>query len=85
MKCPQGLWVQTLITAVFQPTYMLTSTNMNASIFWKEIVQFSQRMILISWLFLHNIFTTYLYFSCVFGVPSDGTPMIPPWKKNDVS
>ena len=51
MKCPQGLWVQTLITAVFQPTYMLTSTNMNASIFWKEIVQFSQRMILISWLF----------------------------------
>ena len=67
MKCPQGLWVQTLITAVFQPTYMLTSsTNMNASIFWKEIVQFSQRMILISWLFLHNIFTTYLYFSCVF-------------------
>ena len=24
MKCPQGLWVQTLITAVFQPTYMLT-------------------------------------------------------------
>ena len=46
MKCPQGLWVQTLITAVFQPTYMLTSTNMNASIFWKEIVQFSQRMIL---------------------------------------
>ena len=66
MKCPQGLWVQTLITAVFQPTYMLTSTNMNASIFWKEIVQFSQRMILISWLFLHNIFTAYLYFSCVF-------------------
>ena len=34
-----------------KPTYMLTSTNMNASIFWKEIVQFSQRMILISWLF----------------------------------
>ena len=66
MKCPQGLWVQTLITAVFQPTYMLTSTYMNASIFWKEIVQFSQRMILISWLFLHNIFTAYLYFSCVF-------------------
>ena len=21
----------------------------------------------------------------LFGVPSDGTPMIPPWKKNDVS
>ena len=38
---------------------------MNA-IFLKEIVQFSKRMILISWLFLHNIFTTYLYFCCVF-------------------